>query len=486
MTELTANNIVFSDIGQFTDKGKMREINEDNFGIYLPPNLKDEQHSCEIKGMLAVSDGLGGHIRGETASKLVVNNLQEFVLRSEAKTEQDEFLPLLSDKIKQIHRTIFDMGAQNSLYQGMGATVVAAVFKGDKIFITNVGDSRAYLIREGAIYLLTQDDNALSRLIMEKKISESEAKLSPFRSQLTQAIGVTETVEPHIQFFETHTGDMIILCSDGLTEYVNDKEIKAIAESNPKCQSTVEALGQLANDRGGRDNITILAAKVGPLDADEHLLPKKHMPLDKILLISIPVVTLAFLGISILLFPYIANFVLKNKVASPIPSPSVTVITDSSSPSVTPKPFSSATVTSKTPAPTTSPSANPMRVNIMLSFDYDKKDKSLNVRISPKWIPIEIDGTVYKGETNTVSIKKLPKNFKPDVKWMRIELNKSINISFDKDRFLYVNNKKLDKSRITTYSLDLPQKSDKNLRVGFYLNKDFPVVIPNLLTAIKE
>jgi len=471
--------LIFADIGQFTDKGKMREINEDSYAIYVPVEGEIEPeddggksaHPWAVQGMLVVSDGLGGHVAGETASKLVTGNFQEFIANAAAKIEEEEFAPLVAHRIKLIHEMVTNMSQNDASYQGMGATIVTAVFKNNQVFIANVGDSRAYLIRNGAIYLLSEDDNALAKLILEKKISEEEAKLSPFRSQLTQAIGVTKDVEPHIQFFEAYEGDVVLLCSDGLTEYVNDKEIKTIIENNPSCQVAVNALGQMANDRGGRDNITILTARIGTIQAPMHQIIKKEFSWSKALLIAGILFAVILLGASIALFPHISRLMTGSgtpKTSNPVVSPSILVTSDG---------INTTSVTE----------SGLVKKNIIITFDYNDTSKELNIKSFPKWVALEVNGNLYNTEPEGISLKTLKKSFKPEIKWVRIEINdKEADIFFDEQRYLYVDNKKVESNNLKKYSLSLKAFENKKLRVGFYLRTNFSLVIPDLLSIIKE
>lgn len=487
--EIINNKLIFADIGQFTDKGKMREINEDSYALYVPPDAgisksppegagEDkslEEHPWMINGMLVISDGLGGHVAGETASKLVTTNFQEFITNAANKIEDEEFGPLIAHRIKMIHEMISDMSQQDPSYHGMGATIVTAILKKNQVFISNVGDSRAYLIRNGAIYLLSEDDNALTKLILEKKISEEEAKLSPFRSQLTQAIGITKEVDAHIQFFEAYEGDIILLCSDGLTEYINDKEIKTIIENNPSCQVAVDALGQMANDRGGRDNITTLTARIGTAQSPMPQIIKKSPFLSKILLIAGILFAVILLGATLGLFPYISALVSggqkPSSIKTPVPtiSPSIFILSASDKQAQTPGSLTSL-----------------VKKTSLITFDYNDKSKELNIKAFPKWIPLEVNGNLYNTEPEVISLKTLKKSFKSEIKWVRFETNnKEVNIFFDEERYLYIDNKKAQPigSDLKKYSITL--QKNKLLRVGFYLKTNFPVIIPDLL-LVKE
>ena len=311
----------------------------------------------------------------------------------------------------------------------------------------------------------------MAKLILEKKISEEEAKLSPFRSQLTQAIGVTKDVEPHIQFFEAYEGDVVLLCSDGLTEYVNDKEIKTIIENNPSCQVAVNALGQMANDRGGRDNITILTARIGTIQAPMHQIIKKEFSWFKALLIAGILFAVILLGASIALFPHISRLMTGSgtpKTSNPVVSPSILVTSDG---------INTTSVTE----------SGLVKKNIIITFDYNDTSKELNIKSFPKWVALEVNGNLYNTEPEGISLKTLKKSFKPEIKWVRIEINdKEADIFFDEQRYLYVDNKKVESNNLKKYSLSLKAFENKKLRVGFYLRTNFSLVIPDLLSIIKE
>ncbi len=229
-----------------TDVGLRRPGNEDRFAI--DPEL----------GLSLVADGMGGHSAGQVASALaaaaVVTSLQE---RKGGATSASE---KLRGAIEDANRAIYSAARQNPEYTGMGTTLVALLVEGDRGALAHVGDSRAYRVRSGRIRQLTDDHSIVGELLRRHEISADDAREHPHRHVLTRALGVRGHVQPDLAELTLARGDLFVLCSDGLTNHLEDHEIAKLSSSDDLDVGCV-ALIELANRRGGEDNITVVLAR---------------------------------------------------------------------------------------------------------------------------------------------------------------------------------------------------------------------------------
>lgn len=231
------------DIGFKTDIGKLRRQNEDS--VYI--NDKEPYFAV-------VADGMGGHNAGEVASRMAVDTITE-VLGSIKKKKVD-YDDKLRDAFVLANKRIYDYAEKNSKLMGMGTTTVAAVISGGKVTVANVGDSRAYIISGGAIRQISVDHSYVWQLVMRGDITEQQAKRHPKRNYITRAMGTDKNVCVDT-FTEKFDDGIILLCSDGLTNLVENYEIKQITDMTDDLQVAADKLVELANERGGADNITV-------------------------------------------------------------------------------------------------------------------------------------------------------------------------------------------------------------------------------------
>ncbi len=244
-----------------TDVGRKRSQNEDNFLI-----------DKELR-LFVVADGMGGHSSGEVASALAVHTIRDIISSERdiiAKVRDDdvathvELCTLLEHAVHVACDVIFEKGRQEPEKRGMGTTVVAMVLVGTRGYISYVGDSRIYLLRGGIVYQLTEDHSLMNELIRQGKVTADEFDDSPyaaFRHAMTRAVGPQEHVDVDTLDFDMVPGDAFLLCSDGLYEYTEDQDI-ALALSLPDINEAPGQLIDLANSRGGKDNITAVVIKV--------------------------------------------------------------------------------------------------------------------------------------------------------------------------------------------------------------------------------
>lgn len=239
-----------------TDIGRIRQNNEDSF---LELALRDEDRGCML---LVVADGMGGHNAGEVASKTVVESIESYFKTEESDLNSDKTLIHLEKSIKQANDAVIKASSNDESLKGMGSTCTAMLILDNKTFVAHVGDSRAYLIRGKNIDQITKDHTLAEKMCDSGIISKEEAKSSPHRNMLMKAIGIAEDVE-----VETYdpvkalAGDVYLLCSDGLTEYIDEEELCSILKIYEP-EEACKLLVKIANKRGGKDNITVQIAKV--------------------------------------------------------------------------------------------------------------------------------------------------------------------------------------------------------------------------------
>ena len=231
-----------------TDVGKRRKQNEDRYA--LAPEL----------GLFVVCDGMGGHKAGQVASELASEASLDAVraLRGGSVSLAEQ----LRHAVECANRAVFSRATSDIELNGMGTTLVAILATAERVALAHVGDSRGYLVRRGRIRQLTDDHSLVGELLRRREISEDDAAVHPQRHVLTRAVGVRDAVQPDLAELTPMAGDSFVMCSDGLTNHVPDDEI-AWAFTEPDCdlQGVTEGLIATANERGGEDNITVVAVR---------------------------------------------------------------------------------------------------------------------------------------------------------------------------------------------------------------------------------
>ncbi|MDR0817242.1 MAG: Stp1/IreP family PP2C-type Ser/Thr phosphatase [Clostridiales Family XIII bacterium] len=246
------------EIGFKTDIGRVRTINEDAL-LVLPKY-----------GLFAVADGVGGRSSGEIASRKTVYNIETFFGRNPV-SEADELEPeqrhtwfraYFQRCLQSINNDIRSAALRDPALEGMATTAVVAYIKGQTLYITNIGDSRAYLIRDGGIMQLTEDHTFVNNLVSAGTISQEEAREHPQKSMITRALGASVGADPDFYHYELLKGDRILLSTDGLHGEVADDEILTAAKDSKNLNRICRQLVKMANDRGGRDNVTVVLIEV--------------------------------------------------------------------------------------------------------------------------------------------------------------------------------------------------------------------------------
>ena len=240
-----------------TDVGRRRKLNEDNFVVSKEP------------GLFAVCDGMGGHNAGEVASKMAIETLQAFIEKSHREKEitwpygLDVNLSFdgnrLKTAIKLANKKVFRAADNREDYTGMGTTAVAALVSENVLTVGSAGDSRCYLLRGGKLTQLTRDDSWVSAALGEGILNSDEIERHPLRNVITKAVGAKETIELDVVEQKLETGDLALICSDGLHAMLSDDQI--LATLTPIPATLEEAAGKLidaANEAGGKDNVSVV------------------------------------------------------------------------------------------------------------------------------------------------------------------------------------------------------------------------------------
>ena len=248
-----------------TDVGKEREKNEDALvvadlsGGTLLSSVPHARLDVGERGvLLAVSDGMGGAQAGEVASALVVETLTRAMKDASPGTPRDA---LMNDAIQRAHRAVWETATRES--KKMGATLTAVFVHAGQAFIAEVGDSRAYLIRRGNLCQLTHDQSMVQLLVDSGVIEPDQAAESPIRNIILQAMGNQPNVKVALGQLQLRDRDCLVLCSDGLTVHVTDDEIRDVVLASGRPEVATKQLIDLANERGGKDNITVVVAGIG-------------------------------------------------------------------------------------------------------------------------------------------------------------------------------------------------------------------------------
>ncbi len=262
-----------------TDVGRVRRGNEDNFllldlsrartwsGSDGPesPNELDQFPLGDQGMVLIVSDGMGGALAGDVASRMAIEAVRDTLMgeNQDGKgCDPDEALvDCLREATMQANRNIHHKSLEDSRCSGMGATLTGAAVRGDKLDLIQVGDSRGYVMRGDQIRLATKDQSLVQQLVDVGQISEEEAETHMFRNVILQALGAQNELTPATARIQIRQGDTLLLCSDGLSGKLRNEEIRQIVAGAKDLSGACSALIAAANDRGGEDNITVVLAR---------------------------------------------------------------------------------------------------------------------------------------------------------------------------------------------------------------------------------
>ena len=235
-----------------SDQGKVREINQDYF--YISNSLDEVQ-------LYILADGMGGYNGGEIASKLAVQTAKNYIQNNfkDIEKDKDSIIQLLGSSMEYANMVVYEKSKENPELQGMGTTLEICLIYNNKVYIGHVGDSRIYRIRKQFIRKLTQDHSYVQKLVKEGTITKEQAAHHPQKNMLMKALGCNAFVEPDVMVKGFLKDDILIICSDGLTNLVYQETIYEMASKN--IEQATKDLVKLANDRGGYDNITVVIIK---------------------------------------------------------------------------------------------------------------------------------------------------------------------------------------------------------------------------------
>jgi serine/threonine protein phosphatase PrpC len=243
-----------------SDVGRVREHNEDTIGV--DPDI----------GLMVLADGMGGYNAGEVASGIAVKTIMSLVKEAFDQQDLDGIDPesglartsiVLRDAIIRANKIIYQTAKTQPQCEGMGTTIVACLFADNKVAVAHVGDSRAYRLRTNHFEQLTLDHSLLQELVDRGFYSQAEAARATNKNYVTRALGVEPTVDVELHEYPAHKGDVYVLCSDGLSDMVEDDDIHlTISTFSANLETVAKQLIQLSNDNGGRDNVSLILAQV--------------------------------------------------------------------------------------------------------------------------------------------------------------------------------------------------------------------------------
>ena len=207
-----------------------------------------------------VCDGMGGAKGGKTASLIAVNELSDAMVRISPNMSDNALKSILLTAINSVNNNIYNKSLSDKDLEGMGTTLVAAIVVGKKMLVLNIGDSRCYIIRDDSAIRVTKDHSAVQQLVDRGLLTPSQARNHPNKNIITRALGVEQSVDCDISIIPINSDDKIILCTDGITNYIDDLELPFEAMKN--IETIPQRLIELANSRGGADNSTVVVIKI--------------------------------------------------------------------------------------------------------------------------------------------------------------------------------------------------------------------------------
>ena len=231
-----------SKVFQATHVGKVRRNNEDSLIVIEPETF-------------VVADGMGGASAGEVASSMLVETVKNFLTNSPAPWNET----ILAQAITRANEDIWNLSRQNEDYSGMGTTATILYLDGTKAYFAHVGDSRLYLLRDGKLEQITEDHSYVETLVRRGEITEEQARVHPMKNVLTQAVGAMPEVQIDAANFSVQRDDVFLLCTDGLTNMIDDETIARILQTSP---NPADDLINAALENGGKDNVSVIVVGI--------------------------------------------------------------------------------------------------------------------------------------------------------------------------------------------------------------------------------
>ena len=244
--------------GAKTDTGQ-RASNEDRFAV-----VDTRKRQIRADGVLIVADGMGGRSFGEQAATAAVEATEDALAELLDSRQLGEVVvaDALTTALRRANSRVYELASADDDRKGMGTTCVAAVVEGDRLYVAHAGDSRAYLLRDGLLRQVTHDHSYVAEQVRAGAITEEGARSSRFRNIITRAIGIEPTIEAEVSEADVQAGDMLLLCTDGLSNMVAEEDITRTLMQAPSPQAAADRLVQMAVKSGGRDNITAVVARL--------------------------------------------------------------------------------------------------------------------------------------------------------------------------------------------------------------------------------
>jgi protein phosphatase len=249
-----------------SDVGMIRSGNEDNYEI----------DATGQQGLFIVADGMGGHAAGEVASEMAVQTVKR-ELHGVRDLDDGTTTQKLAEAVKTANRTIHDRTITEVDKQGMGTTVSVLLLTVTRYLIGQVGDSRVYLLRDGALQQLTKDHSYVQEQVDAGFLTPEQARYHPYSNVITRCVGASPEVEPDVYSGEARVGDLFLVASDGLTGMVDDRRLQMLLMSRAEPERKVHSLIAEANGRGGLDNITAIIVQIAP-DDEQANAPTQQIP----------------------------------------------------------------------------------------------------------------------------------------------------------------------------------------------------------------
>lgn len=237
------------EFGACTDIGKNRAMNQDFF-------FAGKEPVGSFPNLFIVADGMGGHKAGDRASRLCVENMVSFIRNTDLKTPVSVF----EEAIGYANHAVYEDALSNEEYSGMGTTLVAACVIDGNLYVANIGDSRLYLIND-EIRQITDDHSLVREMVKHGDITENEARSHPKKNIITRAVGIDPQVTADYFSLKLKPGDSFLMCTDGLSNMVEDYDLRYIVQKNTNPEEAAKELVKKANENGGLDNITAVVVK---------------------------------------------------------------------------------------------------------------------------------------------------------------------------------------------------------------------------------
>ena len=256
-------------VGFATNVGRVRPVDEDSLLAMELQTAFLSQPRTRL--LLMVADGMGGHRRGDVASKIAVQRVARILLpmlASEEEIPRATYHSALQEAVVEANQAVFEKAQSSPEYEGMGTTATLAIVDGQSLHVANVGDSRAYIVNKREICQVTRDHSLVQEMVDRGQITPEEARHHPKKNVITMVLGVYAQVAPDIGCLTVEPGDKVLLCCDGLVNHVEDPEIHRVVVETSDPQKACEILVALANKDGGKDNISVVLAPVPTIPED--------------------------------------------------------------------------------------------------------------------------------------------------------------------------------------------------------------------------